>query len=160
MGANGQQIGIVSIEEALKTAKEQELDLVELRSNANPPICKILNYGKFIFEQNKKKSLSKKKQKKINIKEIKLRPGIDMGDYNIKLRNIIKFLNNGDKVKITIHFRGREIIHQKLGVNIIKRLENHLINYCSINHQPKIEGKQMSVILEQKNKISKNKDIK
>ena len=129
INAEGEQVGVVSISEAKQSAENSELDLVEIVPNSEPPVCRVMDYGKFIFEQNKKKHASKKKQKQIQIKEIKFRPGTEDGDYQIKLKNLIKFLSNGDKAKITLRFRGREMVHQELGTKMLKRIEADLEEY-------------------------------
>ena len=143
----GQQIGIVSLREAQEKAQQAELDLVEIVPTAKPPVCRIMDYGKFLFEQNKKQHAAKKKQKQVQIKEIKFRPGTEEGDYQVKLRNLIRFLEDGDKAKITLRFRGREMAHQELGQNLLKRLETDLVNYGLVEQQPKMEGRQMVMVI-------------
>jgi translation initiation factor IF-3 len=128
-------------------ADEVELDLVEIVPTAEPPVCRIMNYGKFVFEQTKKKQASKKKQKQIQVKEIKIRPSTEEGDYQIKLRNLIKFLNQGDKVKITLRFRGREMAHQELGAKMLKRIEADLDEFGNIEQFPKMEGRQLVMVM-------------
>ncbi len=128
-------------------ADEFELDLVEIVPTSEPPVCRIMDYGKFVFEQNKKKHAAKKKQKQIQVKEIKIRPGTEEGDYQIKLRNLIKFLNQGDKVKVTLRFRGREMAHQELGAKMLKRIEADLDEFGNIEQFPKMEGRQMVMIM-------------
>lgn len=137
----------MTIQDALTMADEVELDLVEIVPTAEPPVCRIMNYGKFVFEQTKKKQASKKKQKQIQVKEIKIRPSTEEGDYQIKLRNLIKFLNQGDKVKITLRFRGREMAHQELGAKMLKRIEADLDEYGNIEQFPKMEGRQMVMVM-------------
>jgi len=137
----------VTIQDALTMADEVELDLVEIVPTAEPPVCRIMNYGKFVFEQTKKKQASKKKQKQIQVKEIKIRPSTEEGDYQIKLRNLIKFLNQGDKVKITLRFRGREMAHQELGAKMLKRIEADLDEFGNIEQFPKLEGRQMVMVM-------------
>ncbi len=137
----------MTLEDALTTADEVELDLVEIVPTAEPPVCRIMDYGKFVFEQTKKKHASKKKQKQIQVKEIKIRPGTEEGDYQIKLRNLIKFLNQGDKVKITLRFRGREMAHQELGAKMLKRIEGDLEEFGNIEQFPKMEGRQMVMVM-------------
>ncbi|MEE9161213.1 MAG: translation initiation factor IF-3 [Gammaproteobacteria bacterium] len=144
---DGEQVGVVTIQDALTMADEVELDLVEIVPTAEPPVCRIMNYGKFVFEQTKKKQASKKKQKQIQVKEIKIRPSTEEGDYQIKLRNLIKFLNQGDKVKITLRFRGREMAHQELGAKMLKRIEADLDEFGNIEQFPKLEGRQMVMIM-------------
>ena len=148
--AEGEQVGVVTIEDAQQRAEDSELDLVEIVPNAEPPVCRIMDHGKFIFEQSKKKHAAKKKQKQIHVKEIKFRPGTEIGDYNIKLKNLIKFLTNGDKVKITLRFRGREMAHQELGTKMLKRIEADLEEYGAVEQFPKMEGRQMVMVLASK----------
>lgn len=148
--AEGEQVGVVSINQALQSAEDSELDLVEIVPNAEPPVCRVMDYGKFIFEQNKKKHAAKKKQKQIHVKEIKFRPGTEIGDYQIKLKNLIKFLENGDKVKITLRFRGREMAHQELGTKMLKRIEADLEEYGVVEQFPKMEGRQMVMVIASK----------
>jgi translation initiation factor IF-3 len=124
-------------------AEEAELDLVEISPNAKPPVCRIMDYGKFRFEQAKKQSEARKKQKQIQVKEIKFRPGTDEGDYQVKLRNLIRFLSEGDKAKVTLRFRGREMAHQDLGINLLKRVEDDLAPYGAVEQRPRMEGRQM-----------------
>ena len=128
-------------------ADEFELDLVEIVPTAEPPVCRIMDYGKFVFEQNKKKHAAKKKQKQIQVKEIKIRPGTEEADYQIKLRNLIKFLNQGDKVKVTLRFRGREMAHQELGAKMLKRIEIDLEEFGYVEQFPKMEGRQLVMVL-------------
>ncbi|MDF9391406.1 MULTISPECIES: translation initiation factor IF-3 [Methylococcus] len=152
IGADGQQLGIVSSREARQIAYDADLDLVEISPGSDPPVCRIMNYGKYRFEQNKKLQASKKKQKLIQIKEIKFRPGTDEGDYQVKLRSLIRFLNDGDKAKITVRFRGRELAHRELGMDLLKRIETDLEEYASVEQFPKLEGRQMSMTLAPKKK--------
>jgi len=128
-------------------ALEAELDLVEIAPTAKPPVCRIMDYGKYLFEENKKKHAAKKKQKQIQVKEIKFRPGTDEGDYQVKLRNLIRFLNDGDKTKVTLRFRGREMAHQELGMKLMKRVEADLADYGVVEQFPKMEGRQMVMVL-------------
>ena len=128
-------------------AEEAALDLVELVPNADPPVCRIMDFGKFLFEQSKKKQAAKKKQKQIQIKEVKFRPGTEEGDYQVKLRNIIKFLTNGDRVKITLRFRGREMVHQELGVKMLERIELDLAEHAIIESHARLEGRLMVMLL-------------
>jgi translation initiation factor IF-3 len=136
----------------LKKAESINVDLVEIVPQASPPVCRLIDYGKYLFEQGKKKSVSKSKQRKIQVKEVKLRPGTDIGDYNVKLRSLMKFLQNGDKVKVTIRFRGREMAHQSLGMEMLQRLESDLEPYGSVENRPKMEGRQMVMVLGAKKK--------
>lgn len=144
IGADGQQAGIVSSKEALAKAQEASLDLVEIAPDAKPPVCRVMDYGKFLFEQSKRK---KKKSKQIHVKEIKMRPGTEIGDYTIKLRKAIDFLKQGNKVKITIRFRGREMAYQELGKDVLKRAEHDLEEFASIEQVPKLEGRQIVMIV-------------
>ena len=150
INAEGEQVGVVSISEAQQLADDSELDLVEIVPNSEPPVCRVMDYGKFIFEQSKKKHAAKKKQKQIQVKEIKFRPGTEDGDYQVKLRNLIKFLNNGDKVKVTLRFRGREMAHQELGSKMLSRIEADLEDYGMVEQYPKMEGRQMVMVLASK----------
>ncbi|MFL6621572.1 MAG: translation initiation factor IF-3 [Sulfurifustis sp.] len=147
IGADGQQVGIVSIQEALKKAEEAELDLVEISPQASPPVCRIMNYGKFQYEESKRRHAAKKKQKQIQVKEVKFRPGTDVGDYQVKLRNLIRFLEHGDKAKVTLRFRGREMAHQELGMQLLKRVEADLKEYGTVEQFPRLEGRQMVMII-------------
>ncbi len=144
---NGEQIGIVPIREAQQKAQESELDLVEIVPHAKPPVCRIMDYGKFLFEQNKKRNKAKKKQKQVQVKEVKFRPNTDEGDYQVKLRNLIRFLEEGDKTKVTLRFRGREMAHQDLGRKLLKRVETDLADYGTVEQRPKMEGRQMVMII-------------
>ena len=146
-GAEGEQLGIITLEEAKQVAFETDLDLVEISPNADPPVCRIMNYGKYQFERNKKLQAAKKKQKQIQIKEIKFRPGTEKGDYQVKLRNLTKFLNEGNKTKVTLRFRGREMAHRELGLALLKRVEKDLEELASVEQFPKMEGRQMVMVL-------------
>lgn len=147
IGTNGEQIGIVSLIDAQRKADEAELDLVEIVPNSEPPVCRVMNYGKFLFDLNKKKQAAKKKQKQIHVKEIKFRPNTEEGDYQVKLRNLIKFLTNGDKVKVTLRFRGREMAHQELGGKMLDRIKDDLDPFGILEQIPKLEGRQMVMVL-------------
>jgi len=152
IGAEGEQVGVVSINEALQLAYDANLDLVEISPNADPPVCKIMDFGKYQFEQNKKLQAAKKKQKQIQIKEIKFRPGTEEGDYQVKLRSLVKFLNDGDKTKITVRFKGRELTHRELGMDLLKRIEQDLEEYAAVEQFPKLEGRQMVMVMGPKKK--------
>ncbi|TPQ26548.1 translation initiation factor IF-3 [Methylomonas sp. EFPC3] len=152
IGAEGEQVGVVSINEALQLAYDANLDLVEISPNADPPVCKIMDFGKYQFEQNKKLQAAKKKQKQIQIKEIKFRPGTEEGDYQVKLRSLIKFLNEGDKTKITVRFKGRELTHRELGMDLLKRIETDLEELAAVEQFPKLEGRQMVMVMGPKKK--------
>ena len=147
IGKEGEQIGVVPIEEAQRLALEDELDLVEIVPTADPPVCRIMNYGKFLFEENKKRHSAKKKQKQIQIKEVKFRPGTEEGDYQVKLRNLTRFLQEGDKAKITLRYRGREMAHQELGVKLLKRIESDLAEIGVVEQFPRMEGRQMIMLV-------------
>ncbi|MBF0265885.1 MAG: translation initiation factor IF-3 [Gammaproteobacteria bacterium] len=147
LGAEKEQFGIVSIEEAQSKALAANLDLVEIAPTAKPPVCRIMDYGKFLFEEKKKKANEKKKQKQVQVKEIKLRPGTEEGDYQVKLRNLTRFLSNGDKTKITIRFRGREMAHRELGMDVLNRIAKDLEEISNIEQMPKLEGRQMVMVL-------------
>jgi translation initiation factor IF-3 len=147
IGHDGEKIGVVTLAEAKSLAAEVDLDLVEVSPTAKPPVCKIMDYGKFKFEASKKLQASKKKQKNVQVKEIKFRPGTDIGDYNVKLRNLRSFLENGDKTKITVRFRGREMAHRELGMELLKRVEKDLEELALVEQRPKFEGRQMVMVM-------------
>lgn len=152
IGAEGEAVGIISIDEAKQLAYNSDLDLVEISPNADPPVCKVMDYGKFQFEQNKKQQIAKKKQKQIQVKEIKFRPGTEDGDYQVKLRNLTKFLEEGNKTKITLRFRGREMAHKELGMDLLKRIEKDLEELAVVEQFPKLEGRQMVMVMGPKRK--------
>ncbi|RCX31694.1 translation initiation factor 3 (bIF-3) [Thioalbus denitrificans] len=133
-------------------AEEAELDLVEVSPTAKPPVCRIMDYGKFLFEKNKQRQVAKKKQKQVQIKEVKFRPGTEEGDYQVKLRNLVRFLNEGDKAKITLRFRGREMAHQELGLKLLNRVEQDLIELGAVEQRPRMEGRQMVMVIAPKKK--------
>ena len=143
----GEQLGVVGLKEALAKAKDQELDLVQMNKDSDTPVCKMMDYGKHLFDQKKQKAASKKKTKKTQLKEIKFRPGTDENDYQIKMRNIIKFLNDGDKTKITMRFRGRELAHKEIGLNLLKRVETDLVDIANVEQEPISEGRQFVMLL-------------
>ncbi len=153
LGPEGEQKGIVSLAEAVRQAEEAELDLVEIAPTAKPPVCRIMDYGKFKYAEAKRAHEAKLKQKQIQVKEIKFRPGTDDGDYNIKVRNLTRFLEEGDKTKITLRFRGREMAHQELGVALLKRVEADLAPFGQVEQFPRMEGRQMVMIVAPKKKI-------
>jgi len=140
-------MGIVPLVQAKQIAEEAELDLVEVSPNAKPPVCRIMNYGKYKFEQSKKQQEAKKKQKQMQVKEVKFRPGTDEGDYQVKLRNLIRFLNDGDKAKVTLRFRGREMAHQDLGLKLLQRIEADLEEQGVVEQRPRMEGRQMVMVI-------------
>lgn len=150
IGEDGKQVGIVSSLEAQRMAEAAGVDLVEISPNVSPPVCRIMDFGKFQYEESKRKHAAKKKQKQIQIKEVKFRPGTDIGDYQVKLRNLIRFLQNGDKAKITLRFRGREMAHQELGVQLLKRVETDLTQYGTVEQHPRLEGRQMVMVINPK----------
>ncbi|MDR3436971.1 translation initiation factor IF-3 [Telmatospirillum sp.] len=145
--ADGEMVGVVSLREGLDMAVEVGLDLVEVSPNAEPPVCKILDYGKYKYEAQKKKAEARKKQKVIEVKEIKLRPNIDDNDYDVKMRAMRKFLEEGDKVKVTLRFRGREMAHQDLGMKVLDRVREHLDDLAKVEQYPKMEGRQMVMVM-------------
>ena len=147
IGADGEQVGIVSLEEALNAAATASLDLVEIAPEAEPPVCKVMDYGKKLFEQKKQAAAQKKKQKQTQVKEMKFRPGTDEGDYQIKLKNLIRFLEAGDKAKVTLRFRGREMAHQELGIEMLKRIEQDLEELGQVEQFPKMEGRQLTMVI-------------
>lgn len=152
IGADGNQIGIIKTREALEMAEEAGLDLVEIVPTTDPPVCRLMDFGRFLFDQKKKKSEAKKKQKQIQIKEVKFRPGTDEGDYKVKLRNLTRFLNDGDKAKVTMRFRGREHAHRELGLDLLRRIEGDLAPISIVEQQPLMEGRQMVMVLGPKKK--------
>lgn len=147
IGADGEMVGVLSRDEALALADEAGMDLVEIQPMADPPVCRVMDYGKFKFEQQKKANAAKKKQKVVEIKELKFRPTTDDGDYNIKLRNLRRFLEEGDKVKVNIRFKGREMSHQELGLAMAARIEADLAEDASIEQRPRLEGRQMIMMV-------------
>ena len=150
--AEGQQVGIISTREALRAAEEAGLDLVEISPTAKPPVCRIMDYGKYLFEISKKQAEARKKQKQIQVKELKFRPTTEEGDYQVKLRNLIRFLEHGDKVKITLRFRGREVAHQELGMKILERLQQDIVEHGIVEQHAKREGRQLMMVLSPKKK--------
>lgn len=150
--AEGNQVGVVSLELAKQKALEASMDLVEIVPNSEPPVCRVMDFGKFIFESKKQKAAAKKKQKQVQVKEIKFRPGTGEGDYQVKLRNLIRFLEDGDKAKITIRFRGREHAHKELGLDVLTRVEKDLAEWGEIEQQPLMEGRQMVMVMRPKKK--------
>ena len=144
---NGEQVGVVSIADALRRAEDAGLDLMEVSPNADPPVCKILDYGRFRYEAQKKKNEARKKQKIIEVKEIKMRPNIDTHDYEVKMRAIHRFIDEGDKVKVTMRFRGREMVHQDLGKQVLDRVREEMEEKAKVEQFPKIEGRQMTMVM-------------
>ena len=147
IGADGDQIGIVDFDTAMARASAEELDVVEIVPNADPPVCRLMDFGRFLFDQKKKKNEQRKKQKQVQVKEVKFRPGTDIGDYQVKLRNLVRFLNEGDKAKVTMRFRGREHAHRELGLELLRRVESDLAEISVVEQQPQMEGRQMVMVL-------------
>jgi translation initiation factor IF-3 len=150
IGIDGEQVGIVPIQRAIDAAEDAQLDLVEIVPNVEPPVCRIMDYGKFVFEAKKKKQAAKKKQKQVQIKEVKFRPGTGEGDYQVKLRNLVRFLKDGDKTKVTMRFRGREHAHRELGLELLERIERDLSEFGEMEQKPQMEGRQMVMVLRPK----------
>jgi translation initiation factor IF-3 len=147
VGPDGQMIGVVSVPEAIAKASEYGLDLIEISPNAEPPVCKVMDYGKFKYEIQKKKNEARKKQKVIDIKEIKMRPGIDEHDYQVKMRSVRRFLDEGDKVKMTIRFRGREMVHMELGTKVLDRIRADIDAIAKVEQTPRTEGRMMTMVI-------------
>ena len=158
IGPTGEQIGVVNTNDALVAARENDLDLVLIAESSDPPVAKIMDFGKRLYEEKKAKAAAKKKQHQLQVKEIKFRPGTDIGDYQVKLRNLVRFLEDGDKAKVTIRFRGREMAHQELGMQMLERLEKDLEEHGVVEARPKLEGRQMIMVIAPKKKraISSN----
>jgi len=147
IGADGAQLGIMAIKAALDIAEQNQLDLVEVAPEAQPPVCRIMDYGKHLFEKKKQAAAAKKNQHQQQIKEIKFRPGTEEGDYQVKLRNLVRFLEDGDKAKVSLRFRGREMAHQELGMELLKRVEADLIEIGTVEQHPKLEGRQLMMVI-------------
>ena len=152
IGSDGEQVGVLSREAALQLASSSAMDLVEISPTAVPPVCRIMDFGKFLFEANKKAHAAKRKQKQIQVKEIKFRPGTDKGDYDIKMRNLIRFLEAGDKAKVTLRFRGREMAHQEIGVQLLQKVRQDLEAIGTVEQFPRLEGRQMVMVIAPKKK--------
>ena len=152
IGPTGEQIGVVDTGDALAAARENDLDLVLIAESSDPPVAKIMDFGKRLYEEKKAKAAAKKKQHQLQVKEIKFRPGTDVGDYQVKLRNLVRFLEDGDKAKVTIRFRGREMAHQELGMQMLERLEKDLEEHGVVEARPKLEGRQMIMVIAPKKK--------
>jgi translation initiation factor IF-3 len=150
--AGGEQAGVMPLEAALDLAKDDGLDLVEVSPMAEPPVCRVMDFGKYLFEQNKKAQSAKRKQKQVHVKEIKFRPGTEEGDYQVKLKKLVNFLENGDKTKVTLRFRGREMAHQELGANLLARVREDLGEIAMIEQMPQMEGRQMIMVMAPKKK--------
>ncbi|WP_090627660.1 translation initiation factor IF-3 [Nitrosomonas marina] len=155
IGVDGEQVGIVKLADANALAEEAGVDLVEIAPTAKPPVCRLMDYGKFRYQESKRKHEAKLKQKQIQIKEIKFRPNTDEGDYRIKLRNLTNFLNEGDKVKVTLRFRGREMAHQEFGIRLLERVRDDLEMHAVVEQFPKMEGRQLVMVLSPKKKDAK-----
>ena len=145
--SNGEKAGVMGLPAAIEIAKDEGLDLVEVSPMADPPVCRIMDFGKYLFEQSKKSQSARRKQKQVHVKEIKFRPGTDEGDYRIKLRKLVQFLENGDKTKVTLRFRGREMAHKELGANLLARVRDDLEEYGSVEQMPQMEGRQMVMVI-------------
>ncbi|NNC77682.1 MAG: translation initiation factor IF-3 [Woeseiaceae bacterium] len=150
--SEGEQRGVMPLNEAIQVAKDEGLDLVEVSPTAEPPVCRIMDFGKYLFEQNKKSQAAKRKQKQVHVKEIKFRPGTDEGDYKIKLRKLVEFLEEGDKTKVTLRFRGREMAHKELGAQLLARVRDDLEEYATVEQMPQLEGRQMVMVMAPKKK--------
>lgn len=155
IGVNGEQVGIVSISAATQMAEQAEVDLVEIAPGATPPVCRLMDYGKFKYRESKKRHEARLKQKQIIVKEVKFRPGTDEGDYQIKLRNLIRFLEEGDKTKVTLRYRGREMAHQEFGMRLLQRVRGDLDPYGVVEQFPRMEGRQMVMVLSPKKTVAK-----
>jgi translation initiation factor IF-3 len=152
-GVENEPLGIVSIQDALRMSAEADVDLVEIAAQADPPVCRLMDYGKFKYQEQKKAAEAKSKQKVIEVKEVKFRPGTDDGDYNIKMRNLRRFIaEDGDKGKVTLRFRGRELTHQDIGMRMLERIRDELADVAVVEHMPKLEGRQMIMVLSPKKK--------
>ena len=152
MDAEGEQVGVLSLKDALMKAEEVGLDLVEVSPNAKPPVCRIMDYGKYIYQQKKRAATAKKKQHVMQVKIIQFRPGTEEGDYQVKLRNLIRFLEAGDKTRILVRFRGREMSHREIGLELLSRLERDLAEYGQVEQHPKLEGRQLMMVVAPKRK--------
>jgi len=152
IGVDNEPIGIVSVRDAIRMAEDAEVDLVEIAPTAEPPVCRLMDYGKFKYQEQKKAHEARQKQKVIQVKEVKFRPGTDEGDYQIKLRNLVRFLDEGDKAKITLRFRGREMAHQEFGVRLLERLRTDLDAVGQVEQMPRLEGRQMVMVVAPKKK--------
>jgi translation initiation factor IF-3 len=147
---SGEQLGIMSLVQAMELAQESGMDVVEMSPNADPPVCRVMDHGKFQFQQNKKRQAARKKQQQVHLKEVKFRPGTEEGDYQVKLRNLRRFLGHGDKAKVTLWFRGREMAHQELGMKLLKRVEADLEELAKVEQFPKLEGRRLSMVMSPK----------
>ena len=158
IGEDGAQLGIVSVEEALAEGEERGFDVVEMSPNADPPVCRLMDYGKFQFQQSKKRQAARRKQQQTQIKEVKFRPGTDDGDYQVKLRNLRRFLDHGHKIKVTLWFRGREMAHQDLGLKLLRRIEGDLEEDAKIEQFPKLEGRRLAMVMTPRKPVADRPD--
>jgi len=152
IGVDNEQLGVVSLDTAMQMAEEADTDLVEIAPTAEPPVCRLMDFGKFKYRESKKRHEAKLKQKQVQVKEVKFRPGTDEGDYQIKLRNLLRFLQEGDKAKVTLRFRGREMAHQEFGVRLLERVRDDLVEVATVEQFPKLEGRQMIMVVAPKRK--------
>ena len=152
IGVDGEQLGIVKLAEAFRLSEQHDVDLVEIAPTAQPPVCRLMDYGKFKYQEQKRQHDARQKQKVIQVKEVKFRPATDEGDYQVKLRNLRRFLEEGDKCKVTLRFRGREMAHQEIGMELLKRVEKDLAEISSVEQFPKMEGRQLTMVLSPKKK--------
>ena len=157
IGLEGEQLGITKTVDALRSAEQENVDLVEIAPNADPPVCRLMDYGKFKYQEQKRQAEARAKQKIIQVKEVKFRPGTDEGDYQVKLRNLKRFLDEGDKAKVTLRFRGREMAHQELGMRVLERVRDDLLDMAVVEAMPKLEGRQMVMVLAPKKKVAATK---
>ena len=153
IGVEGEQLGIVKIADAFRLSEQNDVDLVEIAPTAQPPVCRLMDYGKFKYQEQKRQHDAKLKQKIIQVKEVKFRPGTDEGDYQVKLRNLRRFLDDGDKGKVTLRFRGREMAHQEIGMRVLERVRDDLLDIAVVEAMPKLEGRQMVMVLAPKKKV-------
>lgn len=154
IGLEGEQLGVVTIADALQQSEDHEVDLVEIAPNANPPVCRLMDYGKFRYQEQKRQQEARARQKVIQVKEVKFRPGTDEGDYNVKMRNLRRFIDDGDKVKVTLRFRGREMAHQELGMRVLERVRDDMLEEAQVESMPKLEGRQMVMVLAPRKKAT------
>ncbi len=157
IGVEGEQLGVVKTADALVLSEQHEVDLVEIAPNAEPPVCRLMDYGKFKYQEQKRQQEARSKQKIIQVKEVKFRPGTDEGDYQVKLRNLRRFIEEGDKAKVTLRFRGREMAHQELGMRVLERVRDDLLELCQVEAMPKLEGRQMVMVLAPRKKATPGK---
>ncbi|MBV2181757.1 MAG: translation initiation factor IF-3 [Castellaniella sp.] len=158
LGVDGEQLGIVRTTEALTLAEQHDVDLVEISPTADPPVCRLMDYGKFKYQEQKRQAEARSRQKVIQVKEVKFRPGTDEGDYQVKLRNLRRFIEDGDKAKVTLRFRGREMAHQELGMRVLERVRDDLGELIQVEAMPKLEGRQMVMVLAPRRKAGKQGD--